>query len=57
MNESRSSVTQIMDSLKSMYTEVENVLDVKKAGTVPFKIQEHRNAFAKQQAEEAGAQT
>jgi hypothetical protein len=52
MNESRSSVTQIMDSLKSMYTEVENVLDVKKAGTVPFKIQEHRNAFAKQQAEE-----
>lgn len=52
MNESRSGVTQIMDQLKKMYTEVENELDVKKAGTVPFKIQEHRNRFAKQVAEE-----
>lgn len=53
MKESRAGVTQIMDQLKSMYTEVENVLDVKKAGTVPFKIQEHRNAYAKEQAAEA----
>lgn len=52
MKDSRASVTQIMDQLKKMFTTVENELDVKKAGTIPAKIQEHRNAFAKKQAEE-----
>lgn len=53
MKESRSSVTQIMDQLKKMYTEVENDLDVKKAGTIPAQIQDHRDLYAKQLAEEA----
>lgn len=52
MKESRAGVTQIMDQLKRMYTEVENDLDVKKPGTVANKIQLHRNQFAKYQADE-----
>lgn len=53
MKDSRASVTQIMDQLKKMYTEVENELDVKKDGTIPAQIQVHRNQYAKQLAEEA----
>lgn len=53
MKEERSQVTQIMDALKKMYTEVENEMDPKKAGTIPAQIQTHRDAYAKQVAEEA----
>ncbi|MDE3249424.1 MAG: hypothetical protein KGO82_12235, partial [Bacteroidota bacterium] len=53
MKDQRAGVTQIMDQLKKMYTEVENDLDAKKAGTIPSQIQGHRDAYAKQQAEEA----
>ena len=52
MNESRKGVTQIMDELKKMYTTVEAELDVKKSGTIPAQIQEHRNKYAKSIAEE-----
>ena len=52
MNESRAAVTQIMDQLKGMFTTVENDLDVKKPGTIPARIQEERNAYAKKMAEE-----
>lgn len=52
MNEDRSAVTQIMDKLKSMYTEVENDLDITKPGTVPYKVQLERNAYVKKVAEE-----
>jgi hypothetical protein len=48
MKEVRSEVTQIMDALKKMYTEVENNLDCKKAGTIPAKIQSFRDEYAKQ---------
>lgn len=47
MKDSRAAVTQIMDKLKTMYTEVENDLDVNKSGTIPAQIQEHRNQYAK----------
>lgn len=53
MKEERLAVTQIMDQLKKMYTEVENELDPKKAGTIPAQVQSHRDAYAKQVAEEA----
>ena len=52
MKESRAGVTQIMDQLKKMYTEVENDLDVKKPGTVAYRLQGHRDQFAKDQAAE-----
>jgi hypothetical protein len=52
MNENRKGVTQIMDELKKMYTTIEGTLDVKKQGTIPFQIQEHRNKYAKDIAEE-----
>ena len=55
MKEERSAVTQIMDELKKMYTTVENELDIKKPGTVPALIQEQRDAYARQIAEEAEA--
>lgn len=55
MKEERSAVTQIMDQLKKMYTEVENDLDVKKDGSIPAQIQKHRDQYAKQLAEEAEA--
>ncbi len=52
IKEKRSGVTQIMDQLKKMYTEVENEIDIKKSGTVPAMIQEKRNEYAKKVAEE-----
>lgn len=52
MKEQRTSVTQIMDNIKSMYTQVENELDIKKAGSVPNQIQSHRNQYAQKVAEE-----
>lgn len=52
MKENRSSVTQIMDQLKKMYTEVENEIDPSKEGTVGHKIQQERNAYAQKKARE-----
>lgn len=52
MKESRAGVTQIMDQLKKMFTEVENDLDVKKTGTIPSQIQAHRDQYAKDVAAE-----
>lgn len=50
MKEGRAEVTQIMDELRKMYTEVENNIDPKKPGTVPAQLQSHRDEFVKQQA-------
>lgn len=50
MKESRAGVTQIMDRLKKMYTEVENELDPKKENTVPARIQVERDKYARQVA-------
>lgn len=50
MKDQRSAVTQIMDQLKKMYTEVENEIDPKKPSTVPAQIQAHRDTYAKQVA-------
>lgn len=53
MKADRAPVTQIMDQLKKMYTEVENDIDSKKPETIPSKIQAHRDRFAKEVAAEA----
>lgn len=52
MKENRSPVTQIMDSLKKMYTEVENEIDPSKEGTVGYMIQQERNRYAQKKAKE-----
>ncbi len=48
---SRQEITQAFDLLKKQFTEGENSLDAKKAGTIPYKIQVIRNEYAKQCAE------
>jgi hypothetical protein len=53
MQDQRKEVTQIMDALKKLYTEAEGQLDVKKAGTPAAIMQQHRNDYAREQAEEA----
>lgn len=52
IKEYRAEVTQIMDELKKMYTGVENEIDPKKEGTVPFQVQAHRNQYVKDKAEQ-----
>lgn len=52
MNDQRKPVTQIMDALKTMYTEIENQLDLKKAETIPAQVHKKRNDYAKQVIEE-----
>lgn len=53
MKEDRSAVTQIMDQLKKMYTEVENELDPKKDNTIPNRVQKERDAYSRKVAAEA----
>ena len=55
MKEDRSSVTQIMDQLKKMYTEVENELDPKKENSIPNRVQKERDAYSRKVAAEAEA--
>lgn len=52
MNDQRKPVTQIMDAIKKMYTEIENKLDIKKPETIPGIIHKKRNEYAKQVIEE-----
>lgn len=47
MNEARKPVTQILDAIKTEFTSVENLLDVSKAGTIPYMVQQHRNEYVK----------
>lgn len=53
MNERRSPVTQLFDTIRKEFTAMENAIDPLKEGTIPFKLQQHRNQFAaKKLAEE-----
>ena len=52
MKEERAGITQIMTELAKMYTQVENEIDIKKEGTVPFKVQAARDTWAKSLAAE-----
>ncbi len=52
MNGRRSPVTKMFDMVRKAYTAFENGIDPAKAGTVPYQIQQHRNAYARKKHEE-----
>ena len=52
MNSRRSPVTQMFDLVRKAYTTLENEVDPGKAGTIPYQIQQYRNAYAKKKHEE-----
>lgn len=52
MNEERKPVTQVMDTIKSMFTGAENKIDKSKSGSPAYIIQSYRNAYAQKVAEE-----
>ena len=52
MNNLRSPVTKMFDMVRKAYTSFENEIDPSKAGTVPYQVQQHRNAYAKKKHEE-----
>lgn len=56
MNDKRTPVTQLFDTIRSAYTALENAVDPAKAGTVPARLQQLRNDYAaeirRRQAEE-----
>ena len=53
MNERRSPITKLFDQIRSEFTGMENQIDPSKKGTVPFMIQQERNAFATKKREAA----
>ena len=53
MNERRSPITKLFDQIRSEFTGMENQIDPSKKGTVPFLIQQERNAFATKKREAA----
>ena len=55
MNAKRSAVTKLFDQIRSEFTGMENAIDPGNAGTIPYKVQQARNAYAasKRAAEEA----
>lgn len=54
MNGKRSSVTQLFDQIRRVYTSLENDVDPTKTGTIPYELQQQRNTYAraKHEAEE-----
>ncbi len=53
MNERRSPITKLFDQIRSEFTGMENAIDPTKKDTVPYKIQQARNAYAAKKREEA----
>jgi len=53
MNERRSPITKLFDQIRSEFTGMENTIDPAKKDTVPYKIQQARNAYAAKKREEA----
>ena len=53
MNERRTPVTQLFDTIRKEFTSMENGIDPTKAGTIPYQLQQQRNQYAaKKRAEE-----
>ena len=53
MNERRTPVTQLFDTIRKEFTAMENGIDPAKAGTIPYQLQQQRNQYAaKKRAEE-----
>lgn len=53
MNERRAPFTKFFDQIRSEFTGMENAIDPTKKDTVPYLIQQKRNAYAAQKREEA----
>lgn len=52
MNTSRSAITKIFDQIRSEFTGMENAVDPTKTDSVPYQIQQARNAYAAKKREE-----
>lgn len=46
MNERRKPITQMLTAIGRMFTTMENQIDLKTVGTIPYKLQEARNKYA-----------
>lgn len=55
MNEQRSAVTKLFDEIRTVFTTLENDVDPTKKGSVPYQLQEYRNAYAAHKQREAEA--
>lgn len=55
MNENRSSVTKLFDEIRAVFTTLENEVDPAKKGSIPYLLQEQRNAYAAKKQREAEA--
>jgi hypothetical protein len=53
INDTRTPVTRLFDDIKKVFTALENDIDKTKTGTLPFRLQALRNAYAKQKFEAA----
>ena len=53
MNERRSPITKLFDQIRSEFTGMENTVDPTKKDTIPYRIQQARNAYATKKREEA----
>lgn len=53
MNQRRSPVTQLFDRVRFEFTALENAVDPTRQDTAPYRLQQLRNAYAKQLHEEA----
>ena len=51
MNGKRTPVTQLFDQIRKVYTSMENDIDPAKADTLPYRLQQHRNAYAQKKHE------
>lgn len=52
INDTRTPVTRLFDDIKKVFTTLENDIDKTKTGSLPFRLQALRNAYAKQKFEE-----
>lgn len=53
INDTRTPVTRLFDDIKKVFTALENDIDKTKTGSLPFRLQALRNAYAKQKFEAA----
>lgn len=53
INDARTPVTRLFDDIKKVFTALENDIDKTKTGSLPFRLQALRNAYAKQKFEAA----
>lgn len=53
MQERRSPLTKLFDQIRKEFTTMENSIDVTKAGSIPYNIQQYRNEYARKKFEAA----